>query len=290
MSDALYKYTSDDGTIFKVFLDSALASALGYVAASGSETYLPLYVIPRYVSYLEHLGTGFIRAIVTSPFSATVPPATITVGGTDYDLQDAIGEIRHGALPFLIPVPGETGPPGPPGADGDTGPEGPQGPQGEDGATGPTGPQGETGPAGPANLQVFRKSADQSLTNETAFQDVTDLTYSVGANETVAFEFVIFLQAGTSGPGYRFDLDNNAVGTGAFTVLASRTITVPKVITYFGSSWDINSINGGDTMLIKGCLKNNATPRTLKLRFCQQTSNANFVRVVGGSYLVVSVQ
>lgn len=118
MPSAAYKYVSDNGTTYQVVLPSDFATALGYTAAAGTETYLPVYIAPRYATYVSAASQIQISVVITNRFTFSAPPPTVTVAGVNYSLAGAFGEKRTG-LPLgqLITIAGPQGAQGPPGQD-----------------------------------------------------------------------------------------------------------------------------------------------------------------------------
>lgn len=104
-------------------------------------------------SYIAGGGGGSITTIANDPLWNA--PGDLVVGtGNDTAHVLPIGAngkvlgVLSGALAYVDPPPGATGPQGPAGPTGATGAQGPKGDPGATGATGPQGPTGATGPAG----------------------------------------------------------------------------------------------------------------------------------------------
>jgi hypothetical protein len=120
----------------------------------------------RYLTdYIDTGGGGAIHSIADDPIW-DAPGDLAVATGPDTAVRLPIGAngkvlgVAGGALGYVDPPPGATGPPGPQGpagADstvpGPTGPTGPQGPKGDTGATGSQGPIGNTGPQGPQGIK-----------------------------------------------------------------------------------------------------------------------------------------
>lgn len=75
MATGAYEYLSDDGTTYQVVLPSELASALGYVPATGFEPYVPSYLQMRYATYQSVPSQLSLVAPITFPFRNGVPPS-----------------------------------------------------------------------------------------------------------------------------------------------------------------------------------------------------------------------
>lgn len=113
MVSTAYKYLSDDGNTYQVVLPSDFASALSYVAATGSEPYIPTWISYRYATYQTSGGLFLSGVVVTEPFAVGNPPSTITVDGVVYLLKSQYGEQR-GITPNngVLLIAGPQGPPG----------------------------------------------------------------------------------------------------------------------------------------------------------------------------------
>ena len=106
-----FKYTTNDGDTFGVFMDESNGEAVGNAdfgpADAGVVTYaLPRNVQPRRASYRTSDGTQAVNVIVTSP-TATVGtlPSTITLfSGATAGLTQFTGEIYR-----PIPIDVDTG-------------------------------------------------------------------------------------------------------------------------------------------------------------------------------------
>ena len=134
MPVAAYQYKSDDGSTYQVVLPSDFAFQMNYIEASGAEPYLPMYVSPRYASYVNVSDGLWMSVVSTNMFGGGIPPLSINVNSKTYMLKSAIGEVRQTNINANVMV--------------IAGPQGPPGSGGGDGAQGPPGPPGPTGPAG----------------------------------------------------------------------------------------------------------------------------------------------
>jgi hypothetical protein len=91
---ASYKYVSDNGTTYQAVLSDEFATPLAYVAASGSEAYLPAYISPRYVS-LQHATLPLVAsAFVTSPANLATFPKQISNSEGLWNVLGFVGEQR----------------------------------------------------------------------------------------------------------------------------------------------------------------------------------------------------
>lgn len=119
MATAAYRYQSDDGNVYQVVLPTDFALPLNYIAASGSEPYLPNFISMRYATYQDVLGLYINPAYILSPFGPVNPPPTCTVDGVNYNLVSSYGEVRGSfKLGNVILIGGPQGPPGASGSGG----------------------------------------------------------------------------------------------------------------------------------------------------------------------------
>jgi len=122
MSSAFYKYYDDAGVAHKVYLDEALATASGFVAAAGSEPALAAGVTMRQALLACTVSGAGYQLVLPYPtltsFTAT-PGQTVLVSGVAYTIQGLSGE-STGYSPARLPalLYGPPGPPGPAGVPG----------------------------------------------------------------------------------------------------------------------------------------------------------------------------
>jgi hypothetical protein len=188
---------------------------------------------------------------------------------------------------------GPQGNAGPQGPQGSSGTQGPQGPQGLPGLVGPNGvpgqpgPQGPLGPKGPHELVVI-KILDESVASNSVLQNDNELFFSVGAGETWKFEVWLIVSCGAKQPDIKL----------AFTAPADASIRWSgigdgnggadhELITTSGAS-DVFAIPGGttkDSIVVTGLISAGASAGTLHLRWAQNSSNSNPVKVEALSHL-----
>lgn len=89
----MYKYTGDDGVTYKAGMSPEFATAMGYVAASGTEPSLPSYLRPRFATYVSSTGNYFRAILVPLAFSSTNPPTSVTIGGVTYSRVSYTAEL-----------------------------------------------------------------------------------------------------------------------------------------------------------------------------------------------------
>lgn len=200
MSTSAYKYTSDAGTTYQVFLADDFAQALGLSLASGTEPYLPPYVSPRYATYVASVPITWRQATISTQALFTNLPRQLAIGGVIYTLSSTQSEsvfaIQGGSIMLAA---------------------GPQGPQGVQGATGPQGPAGFQTSVG-TNI-----SADVSLTANTP---ATIMSVTIPTGQTGTYQLMAVLTA--LGGGAASSLD-------AYTDI-SGSMSEPEGTTFVGAS------------------------------------------------------
>lgn len=96
-------------------LPTDFATDFGYQAATGTETYLPPYVVPRIGTYIAPASLFAVQVVITRPDIFTHPPGEFTLSGNVMTLQSMRGESRI-ATPLLA-LQTVVGPQGVPGQD-----------------------------------------------------------------------------------------------------------------------------------------------------------------------------
>lgn len=175
MSSSFYKYYDDAGVVHQVFLDDALASAAGFVAAVGTEPFLSDATTMRFALCTISVSGAPYELMVPFPTVASLSTkltTTITVSGVNYLCSGCVGEatgFQPGRLPALL-----YGPPGPGGA------PGPQGVPGAPGPAGAPGPQGIPGTGGVITYGINRYPSNFRVDNS-GWQDlITSVFPGVG--------------------------------------------------------------------------------------------------------------
>ena len=179
------------------------------------------------------------------------------------------------------------------------GPQGVQGPQGYQGwqgvqgwqGTGVQGPQGDNpgsqGPQGPFSVITAYKTADESVTSSTAFQNDDHLFFAMEANKDYQFEMAIFYLHNSS-PDVKIQFTGPAsinwiAGVVAWTLTGTATdftslTALDTSMPYIGSSDEA-------MIVIRASISNGANAGNLKLQWAQNTSNGTAVTFRKGSYV-----
>lgn len=144
-----------------------------------------------------------------------------------------------------------------------------------------------SGGNGASQSVTVAKTANEIVNNSNVLQDDDELYFSVGANETWAFRFVVQANSGTT-PDLRF----------AVTAPSGATCRVgfidPEGATsngQYGCGVSTGVVPGNaavDMYEITGTIQNGATPGVVHLQWAQFTANASNTTIYAGSYLVAS--
>lgn len=137
-----------------------------------------------------------------------------------------------------------------------------------------------------------RKTANETVTSSTAFQNDNDLFFSVGANEVWQVEVVLHISSASDVPDFKWDFDAPGGGDTAvlqvtrliFAATTSQDVGIEGNIGISGLGAGV--IGGIDSpVVIKGLINVGTLSGTVQLRWAQNTSNANGTTVKAGSYL-----
>lgn len=148
------------------------------------------------------------------------------------------------------------------------------------------------------NPPPVRKTVDETVNNSTVLQDDDALTLAIGANETWAFEFVLFVDGGASGAsadfrsaltvpaGATFRAEATGPGSSATTMAAANGSYA--ALTVSGTTGGIVGLITSDTVqvTIKGVVVNGATAGSLTLQWAQWTATVTDVIVRAQSHLI----
>jgi hypothetical protein len=185
---------------------------------------------------------------------------------------------------------GDTGATGPAGAKGDTGLQGPKGDTGAQGIQGIQGVQGPAGPTGP--WQLVRATADTSNTLVTGV-DVAGLGIAVAANASVAFRYVLVVDAAAATTGIQLAANGPVGGTLTARVMvptAAGTATTAATVVEFHvnavEAYAAPTASAGTARvvaIIEGAFRNGATAGTLIPRIRSEIAGSA-VTARAGSY------
>jgi hypothetical protein len=137
-----------------------------------------------------------------------------------------------------------------------------------------------------ATIKSVRKSADQSISNDTNVANDTHLKFAVEANATYIFQLWIYTHSSSSTPGMNYQVS----GPSGSTVFWSP----PDVYTAAGGSANATVSAGGSSLshyvdgntrpaLMFGTIANGATAGDLQFQWAQNVSNATATTVRAGS-------
>ena len=146
--------------------------------------------------------------------------------------------------------------------------------------------------SGGAGERVVRKAADETVTNSTTLQDDDHLLFTVGANETWAFEFTIFAEA-TSAADVKTALTvpaGAALIAGQIAEQFTSAATTPSTSLTSGAAFLNGGTSGGvgvpTCIVIRGSVANGATAGNVTLQWAQNAASATPAKVYAGSYVV----
>jgi len=138
------------------------------------------------------------------------------------------------------------------------------------------------------------KTGDTSRSNTATLADDPDLQFSIGANETWAFEIMVFHTIGTATPDIQVALNGPINGPSVLRAHAesypgggtapSNGVLITAYATPFAIDYGSSPINS--LVTIRGAVKNGPTAGTFSLQWAQRVSNATATTVQAGSYMV----
>jgi hypothetical protein len=128
---------------------------------------------------------------------------------------------------------------------------------------------------------IVQKSADQTRASSTTFTDVTDLTFSIGANAVYHFRAYLFVNTG--GGGIKTAV-NGPAG------LSRLRVGNPALLYSYASAYDSNitftaALSTLTLIEFTGVVVNGATAGTFAVRFAQNSSNITGCTVEQRSWL-----
>ena len=293
MPPTLYRYTDDSGLPYSVLLPSELSAAFSYVAASGSEPYLPDYIMPRFANYVGSASGDYLTVTITAKFGPASPPSTAIVDGRTYQLRSVIGEKRGAVVPTTVLAAGPQGAPGTAGSAGPPGPTGPAGPAGATGATGATGPAGATGPTGPqgppgpAGMTIVWKTTDTTRVSDAGITADPDLHFVLPFLSDFIFDGMLFVQQASSTPNFHFLFAGALVATGKYSWQSSANQIGLVMAQSLGVQQVVNGMGTGISVVsFQGTLHNGSGDNTpMSVAWGQQNSNSNNTTLLSGSFM-----
>lgn len=141
------------------------------------------------------------------------------------------------------------------------------------------------------------KETDQSLTSSTTFTEITDLSYTLGAYEKIAFTYTLYFVS-ESTDDIKFTLTCPPNSTIKYAPIngmtAARAFSAPNVATANSVSFVYGAPGygtGSDVAgmaVITGVVEATGTSGNLIPYFAQQVSGASETKVLKDSYLLIS--
>ncbi len=139
-------------------------------------------------------------------------------------------------------------------------------------------------PSSSFGAQTVVKSANQTKTNNTTLQDDPDLQFSVGANETWTFRFVVQANANAT-PDIKFAVSAPAGSTCSVGVIDGEGAVAVGNLGCGVSSGIITGNTTADVYEVVGTVQTGGTAGTVALQWAQNTTSASAVVVYAGSFL-----
>jgi len=141
------------------------------------------------------------------------------------------------------------------------------------------------GGGGSSGIVVKYKSANETVNNSATLQNDDDLFFSIGANETWTFRFVLFANSGTT-PDLKAAVSAPSGASCMYAAIdAEAAVTTPQVTTC-GTATAMLTGNGAyDVYEVVGTVVNGATAGTVTLQWAQNTATAANTIVAAGSYM-----
>lgn len=132
-----------------------------------------------------------------------------------------------------------------------------------------------------------RCTADLTKNANTTLSNITGLTFSVGANEVWAFQFLL-RGITTSVADWKLTLTGPAAPTAVWfgLVTANQQTTGTKVVTAFGSALSVDGIGTEDALIISGLLQNGANAGAVQAQMAQLASEATNTVIRADSYVL----
>lgn len=144
--------------------------------------------------------------------------------------------------------------------------------------------------------QYIRKTAAETVTSSTALQDDDHLLIPIAANETWAFEMVLFYGSAGSAGDFKIAFTVPASATGAWgatgPVIGLTSVDTASMWSRsYASFGDSNTISFGTapgtfdlTAIVKGLCVNSSTAGNITLRWAQNTSDGSGCTIRVNSY------
>lgn len=150
------------------------------------------------------------------------------------------------------------------------------------------------------NLEITRKTADETVNNSAVMQDDDELIHALNANEIVYFRFILWI-TGNAGNDIEVGVVAPAGSTLRWGVCGKEGAgTTPGMLGYTTTGTTHPDARDGTETLamgtgganVQGCTVegvciNGATAGNLKLQWAQDTAGANDTKVLANSCLLV---
>lgn len=136
-------------------------------------------------------------------------------------------------------------------------------------------------------MPVFARLASNfTKNNSVTLADVTALSFTVAANETWAFEVVVF-GVSTVAADWKFDFTGPAAPTAVFVgVTGSMDLPTTSAVNAFSSAFVAGAGGVQEQLIIRGLLRNGANAGTVQLQAAQNTLDVSTTTIFAESYLI----
>ncbi len=131
-------------------------------------------------------------------------------------------------------------------------------------------------------MPVVIKTVDEVLTSDTTLQDDNQLFFTVGANESWAFEAVLIYNAHAT-PDIKIKWD---APSGSTMTWADQSITDDDSVFILSTTTTISGNGANRIAVFRGVLLTGGSAGTFKLTWAQNTSSINASTMLIGSYIV----
>jgi hypothetical protein len=130
------------------------------------------------------------------------------------------------------------------------------------------------------------KSANETVTSSTTFQDDDHLFTTLDANSLYYGELLLFITYSATGtiPGVRFGMSGNSLGTAKYSQSTNNFLMdgVTSIGNYVVQSWGVNV---PQVLSIHFTIRTGSVPQEIKLRWSQATTSSIGIIVMKGSAL-----
>lgn len=143
------------------------------------------------------------------------------------------------------------------------------------------------GSSGTPNLKTVVKTTNETVNNSATLQNDDELKFSIGADETWTYRFVLQANSGTT-PDFRFAVTAPSGATCRVAYIDPEGATSNGQYGCGVSTTTVSGNGGVDVYEITGAVTNGANAGDVTLQWAQFTANASNTIVYAGSYVVAT--